>query len=257
MYPELDVERYQGVRPSFCDTMTELPRVSMEISAILMMMPSLTLLPRGDGHPVILVPGFLGDDIAYNLLRRYLRFMGYNCHSSGLGINTGHVDHLTDTLPARLKQIYEVTGRKVSLIGHSLGGVFSRALAHDYPDLIRQVIMLGSPVGITSRDTSGAMRGLHQIFHQVSDMTEAEMEDMELTVMKHAPETPVTAMYSKGDGVVHWSICCEKQEDATTQNIRIRGSHCGMAFNPTAYRIIADRLRQPEDNWQRYTGRSC
>lgn len=256
MYPELDVERYQGVRPSFIHTLSELPRVPLEISSIFLLMPSLTWLPRGDGHPVVLVPGFLGDDLAYGLLRRYLRFMGYDCYTSGLGLNTGHVDHLTETLPLRLKEIYEKTGRTVSLVGHSLGGVFSRALAHDYPDLIRQVIMLGSPVRIGSNDTSGAMQGLHQIFHQVSDMTEAEMQQMEATVMEFPPETPVTAMYSKGDGVVHWSICCEKHEDATTQNIEIPGSHIGMGFNPAAYYVIADRLSQPEAAWERYTRRS-
>jgi len=249
MYEQLDVGKPR--RPLLTNLVTEIPRTLLEMSALSMAWPMLRSLSQGDGHTVMLLPGFMASDRSTRLMRRYLQRMGYSPYGWDLGRNTGHFDIMASHLPEAFLDLVEQTGEKVSLIGQSLGGVFARELARLYPDRVRQVISLGSPIRMDKSDAVASV--VARMFKQSTGMTPEQMRDaLEFFDESQSPPVPMTAIYSKGDGVVHWEGCMEQFEDKTTQNIRVFGSHCGMAFNPSIYHIIADRLAQPEDGWEQY-----
>lgn len=251
LYEEIDVTRYQSRPPLLFNTLTEAPRALFEASHLLAMMPSLSLSARGDKHPLLMIPGFLAGDASMAMMKRYLAWMGYQPQTWGLGRNFGHPEHLFDHLPERLIEIAETAGEPVSLIGQSLGGVFARELAREFPDHVRQVITLGSPFGVS--DNAGTLRTLAKLFRTTSGKTTQEMMSLMRDRSLHeSPNVPVTAIYSKGDGVVNWEACLEEKEDCLTQNIEVPGSHCGMAFNSTIYYIIANRLSQAVKSWEKF-----
>jgi pimeloyl-ACP methyl ester carboxylesterase len=180
--------------------------------------PLLERAPRGDGHPVLVLPGFMADDASTLLLRRYLKRLGYSAHPWLLGRNLGAPGVLRERLLARAELLAARHERKLSVVGWSLGGIYARELARLMPARVRQVITLGSPFG-------GAAR------------------------TRHAPPVPVTAIYSRTDGIAPWEICREI-EGPGRENIEIPGSHCGLGFNPLALWAVADRLALPEGDWK-------
>ncbi len=199
----------------------------------------------GDGHPVLLLPGFMATDSSNKPLKRYLNKWGYNAFGWDIGRNFAKVEYL-DMLSDRIEELYDEYGMKVSLIGWSLGGIFARQLAKRRPKLIRQVITLGSPFGgITQRNHA---RWLHNII-TVGKGTQDVDPDL-LADIPVPPEVPFTSIYTKEDGIVPWEVCYEKTESPIIQNIQVRGSHLGLGVNPTVLNIIADRLRYQENNWQ-------
>lgn len=238
-------------RPVSLKTLTELPRAMVEATHLLATLPSLSLVPRGDGHPLLLIPGFLASDRSLVAMRGYLNSLGYKTETWGLGRNMGKPEHLFEHLPEKLLEMADRAGEPVSLVGQSLGGVFARELAREYPELTRQVITLGSPFG--ARNSNFTHKALSHLYRVSSG---ASVDDM-LSLMRArelhiSSDVPRTAIYSKGDGVVHWESCREAEEDHLTQNIEVLGSHCGMGFNAMIYYIVADRLSQPALSWRRF-----
>ena len=130
----------------------------------------------------------------------------------------------------------------MSLVGHSLGGIFARELARMHPTRVRQVISLGSPFG------EGRMTGSipARLFSALNPPEELPIDQ---DVLHVAPPVPTTAIYSKGDGIVNWQTSVQVDGHEQTQSIRVRGSHCGMTLNPSVWFLIAERLSQPVDNW--------
>src|SRR5215472_954820 len=144
----------------------------------------------------------------------------------------------------RLASLFRASGRKVSVIGWSLGGIFARELARRAPEQVRAVVTLGSPF-------AGAPRASNawQLYERVS---ERRVDDHPWRAqMKTPPPVPATAIFSRSDGIVAWQGCLE-QEGPTAENIEVEGSHCGLGHNPVALYAIADRLAQPEGRWQRF-----
>src|SRR5690349_15987038 len=107
-----------------------------EFSASLALMPMLQRTPRGDGHPVLVLPGLIASDTSTRLLRAYLASRGYDARGWGLGRNMGLKEGLRDKMLDAVRKIYAETGRKVSLIGWSLGGVYARDIAAELPDMV-------------------------------------------------------------------------------------------------------------------------
>ncbi len=251
MYEEFDVSRHQASPPALFHTLTEFPRAFLEMTHLTMMFPALSMRPRGDKHPLLLIPGFLASDSSLVMLQRYLGYLGYKAETWGYGRNTGRPEHLYDHLPEKLLDMAEKSGEPVSVIGQSLGGVYARELAREYPDATRQVITMGSPFG--ARNSGVAIQMVRRLLEQQSGKDMDELIEVIMTRGPHvAPDVPVTAIYSKSDGVVHWKVCRETREDHNTQNIEITGSHCGMGFNASIYYVIADRLAQDIENWARF-----
>ena len=229
--------------PSKLLALTELPRALAELGSLGWMMPGLMTAPRGDGHPVLVLPGFVTTDRSTRVLRRYLNSIGYDAQPWNLGRNLGPkaIGREGERLIARLEEIHAVTGRKVSLVGWSLGGVLARLLATRRPDLVRQVISLGSPFAGDPR-ASNVWRSYEALTGQRID---DEHTQAQLREVGSAPPVPSTAIFSKGDGIVAWQNCREGASEIT-DNIEVRGSHCGLGVNPAVLWAVADRLAQKE-----------
>ena len=204
-------------------------RIFAELGSLAPSLPALLSAPRGDGHPVLVLPGILTGDESTFLLRRYLEELGHVTHPWKQGHNWGPSPALHDALRERLKELSIRYQRRVSIVGWSLGGVFARELARELPSHVRQVITLGSPFG-TARIIS-------------DDETPESLERR-----RCPPPVPCTSIYSKSDGVIAWEACRE-QEAENTDNIEVTSTHIGMGFNPLVLWAIADRLSLPEDEW--------
>ena len=203
------------------------------------------LLPRGDGHPVLVLPGFLAGSRTTQPLRRYLADLGYKAHRWKLGYNTGYSRRLHRGMRDRLSGLADRYGRKVSLVGWSLGGVYARELARELPDIVRLVITMGSPFrGHPSSSNAG------RVFDLFSPVRYRDMPARLLREMAMPPPVPTTALYTRGDGLVAWQSTVEISPRPDVENIHVGGAHLGLGFNPRAVLAIADRLAQAEGEWR-------
>lgn len=233
--------------PSALLALTELPRAIAELGSLPFASGWLASAPRGDGHPVLVLPGFIASDTSTAILRRYLKKLGYDAHAWELGRNLGPraIGREGEKLVKRLRTIHELTGQKVSLVGWSLGGVMARLVARRTPDAVRQVISLGSPFTGNPRATN--------VWRTYQLLTGQRMDDAhtvnQLREVAATPAVPTTAIYTRADGIVAWQNCVEAP-GVETDNIEVRGSHCGLGVNPAVLYAVADRLAQPADDWK-------
>ncbi len=209
--------------------------------------------PRGDGHPVIVIPGLGSSDSSTQYLRTFLDSIGYISYKWGLGRNLGPrggMDKLANDLVNRVNEVSaENSGKQISLIGWSLGGIYSREIAKLCPDIIRQVITLGTPFKSISEGTN-----VGKIYEILSKDKSIQNPDI-LKRLGEPPPVPFTSLYSKTDGVVHWE-CSLEDEGPLSQNIEVPGaSHLGLGHNPIAMYLIADRLTHTRDDWIPYKAR--
>ena len=233
--------------PSAMLALTELPRALAEFGSLPWAAPLLAQAPRGDGHPVLVLPGFTTTDLSTSVLRRYLKRQGYDAHSWDLGRNLGPraIGREGEKLVDRLNAVHELTGRKVSLVGWSLGGVMARMVSRRVPDAVRQVISLGSPFTGSPRSTN-VWRAYELLTGQRVDDAHTKEQLRESAT---PPPVPSTAIWSREDGVVAWQNCVEPFA-RNSDNIEVHGSHCGLGVNPAVLYAIADRLALPEDAWR-------
>lgn len=223
--------------------LTEAHRALVEVVSLGLSRRALNKAPQGDGHPVIMLPGFLGGD-GYNLaFRRWLARRNYAVHGWGLGRNLGPREGVLEDLEERIGFLADQYDGPISLVGHSLGGIFAREIARRHPQWIRQVVSLGSPFG------EGRMSGSipARLFSALNPPEELPIDQ---DILHEAPPVPTTAIYSRGDGIVNWQTTHQIDGHAETQSIRIHGSHCGMTLNPTVWFLVAERLAQPLNDWQ-------
>jgi pimeloyl-ACP methyl ester carboxylesterase len=223
-------------------------RAPWELGALLPMWPLLARAPKGDGHAVMVFPGLAANDASTVPLRHYLQSMNYLAWGWEQGFNLGPRAGVLDTAKSALSRTYENTGRKVSLIGWSLGGVYARELAKEMPHMVRSVITLGSPFAGSHRSTNA-----WRIYELASGRSvEREAENYDLPA---APPVPTTSIYSRSDGVVAWkaSIQAPSESNPDTENIEVLASHIGLGVNPSAWWALADRLAQPEGLWKPFT----
>ncbi len=235
-------------RPDRRLAMAEGPRVLSEIASLLSAAPFLFNSPRGDGHPVMVLPGFGAGDRSTRVIRGFLDSIGYVTHPWNLGRNLGPVmSDLPGKLSERLDEIFsDSSDEKVSLVGWSLGGVYARMLAHLYPDKVRQVITLGSPFAGSPRSTNA-----YPIFRLLNGVPLQQIPTNHLRLLASEPlsNTPSTAIFSKSDGIVPWQIASQ-EPSAIADNIEVFSSHLGLGFNASVLYALADRLANPVDNWR-------
>ena len=232
--------------PSTLLALTEFGRAMGELAALPLALPVLRSAPRGDGHPVLVLPGFTASDASTGILRRYLRDLGYEVYAWELGRNLGmrSIGLDAEKLVERLRIIHEETGQKVSLVGWSLGGVMARQLSRRAPQHVRQVISLGSPFTGNPRASTVA-----KLYERVTGdrIHDPRMQAM-IAESRQAPPVPSTAIWSRTDGIVPWQNCVEP-ETGTTDNIEVYGSHCGLGVNAAVLYAVADRLALAEGKW--------
>jgi pimeloyl-ACP methyl ester carboxylesterase len=205
--------------------------------------PLLPRLPRGDGHPVLVLPGLLADDVSTRALRATLRRLGYGAHGWRLGRNIGPTAVAYRGMRDRVDELAERYDRQVTLIGWSLGGIYARALARRRPESVRSVVTLGSPFRLATDDQSRAKAVYDRYSH-------LHVEHQQLPLERDTGSLPVpaTSIYSHFDGIVHWSACLDIPGERC-ENIAVTASHLGLGHHPAAIWAIADRLAQPEGTW--------
>ena len=219
-------------------------RAILEFNASLLLSPFLMRAPRGDGHAVLALPGFLASDLSMMPLRRYLSELGYNAQAWRMGRNIGGVAKMRDALRDRLADIHTTSGRKVSIVGWSLGGVYARDLALQAPDMVRNVITLASPFANDVRATNAT-----RLYEQLTGESVGDNPALEQAIAGDLP-VPVSSIYSKSDGIVNWRTCLLRPS-VTSENIEVHfASHVGIGVNPAALWAVADRLAQPEGQFR-------
>ena len=236
----------ERLRPPGLGLLLAEARGIFEFNASLLLSPLLMRAPRGDGHPVLLLPGFLASDLSMAPMRRYLRELGYDALAWKLGRNVGGVTRMRAALRDRLAEIYAATGRKVSIVGWSLGGVYARDLALQAPGMVRYVVTLGSPFANDVRATNAT-----RLYEALSGEAADDNPELREAIAGDLP-VPTTSIYSRTDGIVNWRTCLLRPSD-TAENIEVHlASHIGLGVNPAALWAVADRLAQPEGGFKQF-----
>jgi len=222
-------------------------RAGGELAASIAVLPWLHRARRGDGHPVLVLPGLVASDVSTKLLRDFLSRCGYEVHGWGLGRNYGPRPGVEEAMLATIDKLHEKTGRKISLVGQSLGGAYARSLAAQRPDAVRSVITLGSPVSGHPR-ASNAWR----VYEFTSG--KSAVDPRLWKQVTQAPLVPTTSIYSRTDGVVAWRSSLEAAGEHT-ESVEVVSSHIGMAVHPAVLFVVADRLAQPAGEWKPFERR--
>ncbi len=224
-------------------------RALFEWAALAFASPLLDRAPQGDGHPVLVLPGFVAGDGSTWPLRRFLTQRGYAAAPWRLGVNVGPRGQIARRLSARVRALHKQHGRKVSLVGWSLGGAMAHAMALRMPELVRCVITLGSPLGGEPKATNA-----WRLFEAISGY---RADDPRLKkLLSGAPRVPTTSILSKTDGIVNWRTSLLPEHDRS-ENIEVNASHFGLGANPSVLWAIADRLAQPEGKWKPFAYRGA
>ncbi|MFT5441474.1 MAG: pimeloyl-ACP methyl ester carboxylesterase [Myxococcota bacterium] len=213
----------------------------------MMLRPSEPLLrraPRGDGQPVLVLPGFTAGDGSTKILRNFLKRQGFEPHPWLLGQNMGPLGDKRERLAGRISELATRYREPISIVGWSLGGIYAREMAKEAPELIRQVISLGSPF-------AGAGRGrrTNSSLDRVNEEDALTRNREFVKALRTPPSVPCTAIYSRTDGIVHWKDCIEPETDHT-ESIEVVSSHCGLGMHPLVFYAIAERLSQKAGAWK-------
>jgi pimeloyl-ACP methyl ester carboxylesterase len=194
-------------------------------------------LPRGDGHAVLFAPGIFTGDFATASLRAFIANLGYATHGWGLGINVGPTRRATRGIEQRLFALNDRTGRRVSLVGLSLGGVYVRELAKRYPDRVRHLFLVCSP---TRHPVASRIEPLIRALEALYDPSFPRSPE----ALSRPADVPTTAFYTRRDGFIAWQCCLESGPLA--ENIEVDSGHCIAGRMPLALRVMATRLAEPD-----------
>lgn len=210
-------------------------RVAIDLARGLLHLPHALRAPRGARDPVALLPGFGAGDTSLWLMRNYLRRLGWNAEGWGLGLNRGGAPGLLPLVVEMLERRVAVTGKRVHLIGWSMGGFLAREVARDRPELVAQVITMGTPVVGGPRYTA-----LAELFRaRGHDLLEVEAECERRA--SRPIQAPVLAIYSRRDAIVAWQACIDRTSPRV-EHVEVPSTHAGLGFDLRVWRIIADRL---------------
>ena len=205
-------------------------------------------IPRGHGGSVLLLPGFLGSDSYLSILHSWLERVGYHPYTSGIWLMIGRTADLVERILERTEAVADANGGRITIIGHSLGGIMGRYIAQMRPDLVDHVITLGSPIGRNPRQAA------HPLVAALADLlvpdgptaaTRARARIIEGAIISQMtgplpPEVRLTAIYSREDAVVHWRACIDC--DPVHAAYEVSGTHSGLAWNAQAYRHVGRAL---------------
>lgn len=206
----------------------ELPRLAWRARFLLS-------LPRGGGAPAIVFPGFGAGDASTAILRTFLRGLGYDARGWGLGRNRGDVAGTVPRLIASAEALHAERGEPLRLVGWSLGGVLARELARERPELVACVVTLGTPV------VGGPKYTLAAEFYRRQGVDLDALESQIAEREKLAIERPITAIYSRRDGVVAWQACIDRS-NPSVRHVEVETTHTGLGFNPEVYELVARAL---------------
>jgi triacylglycerol lipase len=200
-------------------------------------------IPHGDGRPVLLVPGFLSGDWSMTVLHAWLQRVGYSPHLSGIYFNVRSSEHMLAGLRRRINEIHKKDPSRITLIGHSRGGLLAKVIAQRRPDTIEQVIALGAPLADSSDVTplTQAAVGVVRTANEIGFGLKLHAEGRFAYDLKQAPLVPTTSIYTPSDDVVNFRSCIRPD----IPSIAVWGSHNGLVINPEVYRLLGRLLARP------------
>jgi pimeloyl-ACP methyl ester carboxylesterase len=208
-------------------------RVGLEVARLVAATPTLRRAPRGEGAPVVLVPGWRAPPASMLPLRNYLRFLGHDARDWELGVNVGRPERDAPRLAEQVERLAS-GGRPVTLVGWSLGGTITREAARQAPAAIAQVITYGTPVVGGPTHTIGARSYGPEESARISALIEELDAASPISV-------PITAIYTRRDGIVSWRACIDRASPEV-RHVEVSSTHISMGFDPDVWRVIADRL---------------
>lgn len=210
-------------------------RGALEPARLFLRMPLIATLPRGNGACVVVLPGYGASESSTAVLQGFLRVLGYQSFSWGIGRNTGNVAKLLPRVLERIDEVAPDANTPVHLLGWSLGGYIARETARERPDRVRSVITMGSPVigGPKYTTVAGRYRRKGHDLDELERLVDARY-DKPLA-------TPVTAIFSKADGIVAWEACIDRRSPGI-EHVEVRTTHIGLGFCPEVFSVIAHRL---------------
>ncbi|MGO9912415.1 MAG: esterase/lipase family protein [Acidimicrobiales bacterium] len=211
-----------GTSPPLRLLLAEPARAALGLASFPLTAPWLLLAPRGGGQPVLVLPGYLASDRSTVVIRGFLRRMGYQVQGWAMGRNDG-APELLDEAETKLREMAAAARAAVSVVGWSLGGLYARELARRQPNIVRQVITLGSPLALERR------AGRHD----------------------HPVPVPVTTVYSRSDGIVEWQGSVAPSSPSH-QCVEVRCGHLGFSTDPATLWLLTDRLAQSDSSWTPY-----
>lgn len=206
-------------------------------------------VPRGDGAPVVLIPGFLAGDVSLAVMRGWLRRMGYVARGSGILSNVDCADRAVNDLEHRVEALSRSAARRVALVGHSRGAHFVKALANRRPELVSSAVSIGAgldtpfDISVPTQAAVAAVRGVHartgdRLARNGCFTAECRCQFTRDYSAVYTEEVPLTSIYSKGDGVVRWRACLVDY----ARCVEVSGSHVGLASNRKVYREVGETL---------------
>jgi pimeloyl-ACP methyl ester carboxylesterase len=207
-------------------------------------------VPRGDGMPVMLIPGFLAGDLSLEPMARWLRRVGYSTCRASMRANIDCTGRALDRLEVALQSTVDGHGRRAAIVGQSRGGTMARILAVRRPDLVERIVCLGSPLTdqfavhpvVRAHVEAVALLGSLGVPGTFSHACR-DGDCCALAREQLAAEFPAgvqfTSVYSRHDGVVDWRCCL----DPAARNVQVSSSHIGMAVNAGVLRVVAEALK--------------
>jgi len=242
---------HQG-KPHLFHSLTEW-RALLELAVLPYTVPWLMTAPRGDGHPVLLLPGFMADEGTLTPLKLFLRQRGHDVQTWGFGRNIGFQPQHAAALEQKIRYLHHQSGRTVSLVGWSLGGVFALYGAHQAPECVRSVITLGSPVSVDAASGSRSPVFVKALYRLIAHPQGPNAHSLQPRAKKlrerQSLPVPMSCLYTLSDGVVPPQEATIDGDPARHENVRVPGSHVGLGFNAAVLWIVADRLAQPQGQW--------
>ena len=200
-------------------------------------------VPKGDGRPVLLIPGFLAGDWTLRVMHAWLERIGYRSYLSGIFFNVQHSERLLAGLSRRVTQIQKEAGGRVSLVGHSRGGLLAKVLSQRRPRSVEQVVALGAPLANWTDLASLTHRavGVVSRANELAYGRRMNPEGRFTYDLKLAPLVPTTSIYTRSDEVVNFRSCLRPDIPA----MAVWGSHNGLVVNPESFRLLGRLLARP------------
>jgi pimeloyl-ACP methyl ester carboxylesterase len=216
---------------------------------------------RGNGQPVLLIPGFFAGDWMMTLMAGWLNRLGYRAYFSGINWNVDCPNLTSELLGWRLDQIAQETGHPITVIGHSLGGMLARSLSVNFPEHVSQAVAIGSPIDGTLR-VNPFVLSTFRVLQSVRMRRKATLPtcgsqqcscQFARAVSAALPTgRKFTSIFTKQDEVIDWRACIDPQG----ANLEVSGRHISLIVNPAVYRILADLLAVPVSEIKKPSRRS-
>ncbi len=199
-------------------------------------------VPRGHGRPILLIPGFLAGDSSLSVMNDWLHRVDYHSELPGITLNVRYSEIVLKSLTLRLVDLYAWMGMRVTLVGHSRGGILAKVLSHRHPQMVERVVTLGSPLGDPFDLHPLTLAGVRiaQAVNLFRYARTASVEKRFLRDLAADAAVPITSIYSKSDGIVHWEACLRPDVEA----VEVDGSHVGLGVNREVYAVLARLLAE-------------